>query len=157
MPIRPPRALRAVRWTLRRLAAQARRTTYGPVNAAQGAWDDAVDWFNGLELGENSILLGFAAVIGLAGAVGIIVFYKLIDLAHEGFFTWPESVLPALGRLAYRPILTGAGAVTAWWTMQRFARGVTMGRTSRTSSSRWSGVRETSPRGLRWPERVRRS
>ena len=28
-----------------------------------------------------------------------------------------------LGRLAYRPVLTGVGAVAAWWTMQRFARG----------------------------------
>jgi CIC family chloride channel protein len=123
MPSRPSPALRAIRWKLHRLAVHARRTTYGPVNAAQGAWDDVVDWFNGLELSENSILLGFAVVIGLAGAFGVIGFYKLIDLAHEAFFTWPESVLPALGRLAYRPILTGAGAVAAFWTMQRFARG----------------------------------
>lgn len=102
---------------------RARRTTYGPVNAAQGAWDDIVDWFTGLELSENSILLGFAVVIGLVGAGGVIGFYKLIDLAHEGFFTWPESVLPVLGQLAYRPVLTGAGAVAAWWIMRRFARG----------------------------------
>jgi len=122
----PPRSLSSWRLTrrrLRRLALHARRTTYGPVNAAQGAWDDAVDWFNGLELSENSILLGFAVVIGLAGALGVIGFYKLIDLAHGAFFDWPESVLPALGRLAYRPILTGAGAVAAFWVMRRLAGG----------------------------------
>lgn len=115
--------LRSLRWRLHRLAVRARRTTYGPVNVAQGAWDDAVDWFNGLELSENSILLGFAALIGLAGAAGVIGFYKLIDLAHQAFFAWPESVLPALGRLAYRPILTAAGAVAAWALMRRFGRG----------------------------------
>lgn len=115
--------LRTLRWHLRRLATQARRTTYGPVNAAQGVWDDLVDWFNGLELSENSILLGFAVVIGLAAALGVIGFYKLIDMAHEVFFAWPESYLPALGQLAYRPILTGVGAVAAWWTMRRFAPG----------------------------------
>ncbi len=114
---------RSTRRRLRRLAAQARRTTYGPVNAAQGAWDDAVDWFNGRELSENSILLGFAVVIGLGGALGVIGFYKLIDLAHRAFFEWPETVLPVLGQLAYRPLLTGAGAVAAFWVMQRFARG----------------------------------
>ncbi|HSB55511.1 MAG TPA: chloride channel protein [Gemmatimonadales bacterium] len=114
---------RAVRWRLHRLAQQARRTTYGPVNAAQGVWDDAVDWFNGLELSENSILLGFAAVIGLAAAGGVVGFYKLIDLAHQAFFAWPESLLPDLGRLAYRPVITGAGAVAAWWLMRRFGRG----------------------------------
>ncbi|MEO8139495.1 MAG: chloride channel protein [Gemmatimonadota bacterium] len=123
MSSRPIRALRSFRRRLHALAVQARRTTYGPVNAAQGAWEDGVDWFNGLELSENSILLGFAVVIGLAAALGVIGFYKLIDLAHEGFFTWPESVLPVLGRLAYRPVLTGAGAVAAWWTMRRFASG----------------------------------
>lgn len=114
---------RRTRRRLRRLATQARRTTYGPVNAAQGAWADAVDWFNGLELSENSILLGFAVVIGLAGALGVIGFYKLIDLAHGAFFDWPESVLPVLGQLAYRPVLTGAGAVAAFWVMRRFGRG----------------------------------
>jgi chloride channel protein, CIC family len=114
---------RTLRWRLHRLAVHARRTTYGPVNAAQSAWDDAVDWFNGLELSENSILLGFAAVIGLAGAGGVIGFYKLIDLAHEAFFAWPESLLPDLGRLAYRPVLTGAGAMAAWYVMRRFGRG----------------------------------
>lgn len=115
--------LRTLRWQLHRLAVQARRTTYGPVNAAQGFWADLVDWFNGLELSENAILLGFAAVIGLGSAVGVVGFYKLIDLAHQAFFSWPESVLPELGRLAYRPVITGAGAVAAWALMRRFGRG----------------------------------
>ncbi len=115
--------LQTLRWRLHRLAVQARRTTYGPVRAARTVRDDAVDWFNGLELSENSILIGFAAVIGLAGAAGVIGFYKLLDLAHEAFFAWPESVMPSLGRLAYRPILTAAGAMAAWTIMRRFGRG----------------------------------
>jgi len=116
---------RSHRWRLRlkRLAARARRTTYGPVNAAQGVWDDAIDWFNGLGVDENTILLGFAAVIGLVGGLGVIGFYKLIDVAHRLFFYWPESLLPALGRLAYRPVITAAGAVAAWYTMARFGQG----------------------------------
>ncbi len=121
--MKPVDILRTLRWQLRRLAAQARQTTYGPVNVAQGVWDDVVDWFNGLALSENSILLGFAVVIGLAAAFGVIGFYKLIDLAHEIFFSWPETYLPELGQLAYRPILTGVGAVAAWWVMRRFAPG----------------------------------
>lgn len=123
--MKPAEVLRILRWQLRYLAVQARRTTYGPVNAAQGVWDDLVDWFNSLALSENSILLGFAVVIGLAAALGVIGFYKLIDLAHAAFFDWPGSFLPQLGQVAYRPLLTGAGAVTAWWVMRRFARGNT--------------------------------
>ncbi|HWA17202.1 MAG TPA: chloride channel protein, partial [Gemmatimonadales bacterium] len=116
-------ALDHLRRRLRRLAAQARRTTATPVHMAQGVWADLVDWFNGLRLPENSILLGFAALVGLLAATGVVLFYKLIDLAHELFFTWPESVLPELGRLAYRPLLTGAGAVTAWFIWRRFRQG----------------------------------
>ncbi|HRZ10320.1 MAG TPA: chloride channel protein [Gemmatimonadales bacterium] len=108
---------------LRRLAARARRTTSGPVNAAQGVWDDVVDWFNGLEFNENGILLGFAVLIGVGAALGAIGFYKLIDLAHRVFFSLPESLLPSLGLLAYRPVLTAAGAVVAWYITARFARG----------------------------------
>ncbi len=115
--------MRRWRLELKRLAVRARRTTYGPVNVAQGVWDDVVDWFNGLALNENSILLGFAAVIGLVGGMGVIGFYKLIDLAHQLFFQWPESLLPALGRLAWRPLLTAVGAVVAWYTMARFGQG----------------------------------
>ena len=61
-------------------------------------------------------------MVGIAGAGGVVLFYKLIDLAHEAFFAWPESLLPQLGRLAYRPILTGAGAVAAWAIMRRLGR-----------------------------------
>lgn len=117
------RLLRGLRWRLRRLAAQAHQTTSAPFNAAQSAWDDVVDWFNGLELSENAILLGFAAVIGLGAAGGVIGFYLLIDLAHWSFFAWPESLMPDLGRLAYRPVITAAGAVAAWAVMRRFGKG----------------------------------
>jgi CIC family chloride channel protein len=117
------RRLGSLRHRFHRLAVQARRTTYGPISAAQGFRNDFVDWFNGLELSENGILLGFAALIGLGGALGVVGFYKLIDLAHELFFAWPETLLPNLGQLAYRPIITAGGAVAAWWVMRRFAAG----------------------------------
>jgi CIC family chloride channel protein len=90
---------------------------------AQGAWADLVEWFNGLAFEENGILLGFAAVIGLVAALGVVGFYKLIDLAHQAFFAWPETLLPALGLLAYRPLVTAIGAVAAWYTMARFGQG----------------------------------
>ncbi len=113
------------RWRnqLARLAAGARRRTYGSATVAQGAWSDLVDWFNGLEFGENGILLGFAALVGLVAALGVVGFYKLIDLAHHAFFAWPETLLPSLGLLAYRPLVTAIGAIAAWYTMRRFGQG----------------------------------
>ena len=53
----------------------------------------------------------------------MIAFYRGIDLAYAAFFQWVGVALPQVGRLAYRPIITGAGIVLAWWVMRRLGRG----------------------------------
>jgi CIC family chloride channel protein len=85
-------------------------------------WERLVAAFNALELSENAILLAFAVVIGIGGAFGVVGFYKLIDLAFEVFFRIPTERLSRLDLLAYRPILTGAGFLAAWWIMHRIGR-----------------------------------
>jgi CIC family chloride channel protein len=86
-------------------------------------WDAFVRWFAARRLSENAILLGFAVAIGVLTALGVVAFYGCIDLAYALFFKWPGRVLPRLGLLAYRPLLTGAGIALAWWCMRRFGRG----------------------------------
>lgn len=86
-------------------------------------WDAFVAWFNALEPSENAILLGFAVVIGAAGAMGVVGFYKLIDLAYDLFFQFPSERFSREDFLAYRPVLTGGGFLLAWWVMRRFGRG----------------------------------
>jgi CIC family chloride channel protein len=94
-----------------------------PVAAARGLWDGFVDWFNALGLSENAILLGFAVVVGIGGALGVVAFYKLIDAAYAVFYRWPGTFLSRSDFLAYRPLLTGAGLAAAWTIMRRFGRG----------------------------------
>jgi chloride channel protein, CIC family len=109
---RTSRPLRSIRRAgLRRTATALRR------------WQRLVDWFNARELSENAILLAFAVVIGAGSALGVVGFYKLIDLAFEVFYRIPSERITRTDLLAYRPILTGLGFLAAWWIMQRIGRG----------------------------------
>ena len=86
-------------------------------------WNAFTDWFNRREYSENAVLLGFAIAIGVLTALGVIAFYRTIDLAYAVFYRWPAPWLPPAVGLLYRPVVTGAGFALAWWVMRRFARG----------------------------------
>ncbi len=102
---------------------RARRLIFVPQRLAENAWDQFVDWFNALDLSENAVLLAFAVAVGAVGALGVVGFYKLIDLAYAAFFEWPFSWLPPVAPYLTRPIITGIAFLTAWWLMRRFAPG----------------------------------
>ena len=109
------------RHAARTAARVARAATAGQAHAARG-WGSLVDRFNALNLSENAILLGFAVVIGLAGSLGVVAFYRCIDLAYTVFYRWTGGV-PGRGVLAiYRPLITAAG-MTAAWSLVRSLRG----------------------------------
>ncbi|HEX6006463.1 MAG TPA: chloride channel protein [Burkholderiales bacterium] len=75
-----------------------------------------------LQLSENTILMVFSVAVGAASALGVVAFYKLIDLAFAVFFRIPSEQVSRSVFLAYRPIITALGLMTAWWIWQRFAR-----------------------------------
>ncbi len=87
------------------------------------SWQRLVDRFHALDLSENAILLGFAVAVGVAGALGVVLFYKLIDLSAAVLFRWPADVLPSWLEWLYRPLVTGSGLALAWYLMRRFGRG----------------------------------
>lgn len=58
---------------------------------AGGVWDRFTDWFNTFHFHENTILLGFAMAIGVAGGLGAVAFYRLIDLAYWISISLPPS------------------------------------------------------------------
>jgi CIC family chloride channel protein len=89
---------------------------------AESAWEQVVVRLNGLELDENTILLAFAVAIGVLGALGVVGFYRLIDLAYFALIESPGRYLPRGGMLVYRPIFTAAGIALAWWIGQRVSR-----------------------------------
>ncbi len=82
-----------------------------------------VDWFNSLELSEHAILLGFSVIIGVLAALGVVAFYKAIDLSYAAFYTSTARVLPRIGALLYRSLITGVGVFAAWWIMRHLGRG----------------------------------
>ena len=72
-----------------------------------------VHWFNARELSEHTILLGFAVIIGVLSALGVVAFYRAIDLSYLAFHRFA----------VYRPLITGAGLFVAWWIMKRLGQG----------------------------------
>ena len=59
----------------------------------------------------------------MLAALGVIAFYRTIDLAYAVFYRWSTPVLPPAASLLYRPVITGAGFALAWWVMRRLGRG----------------------------------
>jgi CIC family chloride channel protein len=105
------------RRTIRRVRRGGRRmsrgVSAGTVRAARG-WAAFVDWFNRRELSENAILLGFAVAIGLVGSLGVVAFYRCIDLAFTVFYRWTGTMLGRGVLALYRPLITAAGLAAAW-------------------------------------------
>jgi len=120
--------LRTAGMRTRRRASLARRRAIlvvgRPVAAARGVWDDFVEWVNALGLSENTILIAFAVVVGVGGALGVVVFYKLIDAAYGLFYRTPEAFLSRSDFLAWRPLVTATGLAAAWALYRRFGMGV---------------------------------
>jgi CIC family chloride channel protein len=96
---------------------------YAPGRLASGAWDRFVFWFNARDLSENAVLLGFAVLVGIGGAFGVVGLYKMIDIAYAVFFEWPAGWLPGFAPWVTRPLITAAAMLSAWWLMKRFAPG----------------------------------
>jgi chloride channel protein, CIC family len=93
------------------------------LSPATGRWRTIVDWFDRRKPSEDAVLLAFAVAIGVLSAAGVVAFYRSIDLAYAVFFSWPERLVPRLGLLAYRPLITGAGVAVAWAVMRRIGHG----------------------------------
>lgn len=87
----------------------------------RGRWNWLVDRFDRLGLGEDAILLGFGVAVGIAGALGVIVFFSLIDFAFGLLFGVLAAGLPRPDMPFYRPLLTAAGFAAAFALVRRFA------------------------------------
>lgn len=77
------------------------------------AWLERRDW------DEGATLMIFGSIIGVAGGLGVVAFYTLIDLSYLLFIEFPTHHLPLLGLAIYRPLLTAAGIWAAWFLVKR--------------------------------------
>jgi CIC family chloride channel protein len=93
----------------------------GDVRAGRAAhaWDRLLTAFERLDWDEGGVLMLFGALIGVAGGLGVVLFYRLIDLCYAAFVLWPESRFDALRSPVYFPLLTAAGVWAAWALVRR--------------------------------------
>jgi CIC family chloride channel protein len=78
-----------------------------------------MEWLERRDWDEGATLMVFGALIGVAGGLGVVAFYKLIDLSYLLFIAFPSRHLPLLGLAFYRPLLTAAGIWAAWYLVKR--------------------------------------
>lgn len=122
-PTPPPRSSRpATRGSSRVRRRRRRWSRRRLLHILRTGRDFAVDRFTALRLGTEPTLVGFAVVIGIGSALGVLGFYKGISIAHAAFVTWPALLLPELTLLAFRPIVTGVTFAAATWTMRTIGR-----------------------------------
>ena len=71
----------------------------------------------------DALFLTLAAVVGLLGALGVQLFFNLIDLANDFLVVRPMRLEVFSGRWLIVPILTGGALALAAWIMRRFGNG----------------------------------
>lgn len=87
--------------------------------AALTLWSKGTAWFPTLDLDEGIVLLAVGALIGVAAGLGVVLFYRMIDVAYLVFITWLGDKVGAGTHAYYRPALTAAGLWVAWWIVKR--------------------------------------
>lgn len=100
-----------------------RFTPHGWLHALRSLRDFGVESFKGLKLSTEATLVAFAVPIGIGTALGVLAFYRGISLAHAALITAPALLLPELGLLAFRPLVTAAAFAAAAWTVRVIGRG----------------------------------
>jgi hypothetical protein len=89
------------------------------VDVHRRLWRSVLGWFERREWDEGAPLLVIGALIGVAGGLSAVGFYRLIDLANVVLVQIPEQRISALGTGVYRALLTAVGMWLAWFIVRR--------------------------------------
>ena len=91
------------------------------VNRLGAPWAKIVAWLEQRDWDEGTQLMVFAFVIGAASALGVVAFYRLIDLAYALLVIDIGERLVPVARAFYRPLVT---ALALWiaWAIVRWAK-----------------------------------
>jgi CIC family chloride channel protein len=84
-------------------------------------WTKVVAWLERRDWDEGTQLMIFALGIGAASALGVVAFYRLIDLAYAFLITFIGARLDPMALAFYRPLVT---ALALWiaWAIVKWAR-----------------------------------
>ena len=77
-------------------------------------WTKIVGWLEQRDWDEGTQLMVFALFIGAAGALGVVAFYRLIDLAYALLVTRIGEHLVPMAAAFYRPLVTALALWIAW-------------------------------------------
>ena len=84
-------------------------------------WTKVVGWLERRDWDEGTLLMVFALAIGAAAALGVVAFYRLIDLAYDLLIMQIGARLDPVAGALYRPLVT---ALALWiaWAIVRWAK-----------------------------------
>lgn len=82
-------------------------------------WEPIVAWVHDRDLDEGAPLMIAGAVIGAVAGLGIVAFYKLIDVAYAVLTAWPQRHVPVVGQAILQIALTSFGVWLAWFIVRR--------------------------------------
>jgi chloride channel protein, CIC family len=85
----------------------------------KGRWGALQRWIERRDWDEGTLLMAVGAAIGAASGLGVVAFYRLIDLSHAVFIVWPSQHGAALLRWFFWPPLTAGGLLVAWLIVRR--------------------------------------
>ena len=77
-------------------------------------WTRVVGWLEQRNWDEGALLMVFALAIGAAAALGVVAFYKLIDLAYALLVLQIGVRIDPAVRAFYRPLVTALALWIAW-------------------------------------------
>ena len=77
-------------------------------------WTKIVGWLERRDWDEGTLLMVFALAIGATAALGVVAFYRLIDLAYDLLVTQIGTRLNPVAGAFYRPLVTALALWTAW-------------------------------------------
>jgi CIC family chloride channel protein len=103
------------------LSRNAAERSAALANRIGAPWTKIVAWLEQRDWDEGTQLMVFALVIGAAGALGVVAFYRLIDLAYALLVTRIGEHLVPMAAAVYRPLVT---ALALWiaWAIVRWAK-----------------------------------
>ena len=94
-------------------------TAAGPGRRLRSALDALRRWIERRDWDEGTLLMAVGAAIGAASGLGVVAFYRLIDLSHSIFIVWPALHGAAALRWFFWPPLTAGGLWAAWLIVRR--------------------------------------
>jgi chloride channel protein, CIC family len=103
------------------LSRNAAERSAALANRIGAPWTKIVAWLEQRDWDEGTQLMVFALVIGAASALGVVAFYRLIDLAYALLVTRIGEHLVPMAAAVYRPLVT---ALALWiaWAIVRWAK-----------------------------------